>query len=325
MAVDWNDPAVVKYIFFLYQQNAVFLLGFHGMHIVTQLRIERELLLRKRPFRLVYVPFLLARYLVLSTLLFFVISQNTTVHVDCDGAYRFFAAVGSICAMFASWILCTRPLVIFHALSMRLPIVVLSFLGFVQAVLVVLQGVLTVRSQWNAARQACDIVQWDSKMLATFYSYSFGYDVVIVSSTLYAVHKVQHLQERRKWHVGDALCVQGIWYIITTCAVNVPVAVLAILDLNIGMDILLSTPAMVISVVASAHAMLSLDEYERANSPSTAGMYITTLPLSTMPIDTAISLGETEKTDTQRSAATTASTASADQAHASGLHSSNPG
>ncbi|KAH9939273.1 uncharacterized protein BXZ73DRAFT_99477 [Epithele typhae] len=303
MAIDWNDPFVIEYIFFLYQQNAVFFLGIHGMHIATQFRIEWNLLLRQRPFRWVYVPFLLARYLTLSSLLFFVISQNTKTHVNCDAAYRFFAAVGSMSAMFASWILCTRPLIIFHALSMCLPVFVLGCLGLVQAALVVLQGILTVRSRWDPELQACGIVQWDSRVLSTFYFFTFGYDMIIVSATVYGVHKVQQLQQRRTWHVGDVLCVQGIWYIIATCAVNVPVAVFAVLDLNIGMDILLSTPAMVISVVASSHAMLALDDFDGTNDTST-GVYITTVPLSSIPIDSAM-LAETGKTDSQGSTATT--------------------
>ena len=36
----------------------------------------------------------------------------------------------------------------------------------------------------------------------------------------------------RRWGVGDVLCVQGLGYLVVTCAANVPVAVLAFLDLN---------------------------------------------------------------------------------------------
>lgn len=62
---------------------------------------------------------------------------------------------------------------------------------------------------------------------------AFGYDVVILLMTLYAVHSVQQEQQSRKrWGVGDVLCIQGIGYVVVTCIVNIPVAALAFLDLN---------------------------------------------------------------------------------------------
>ncbi|KAI0787350.1 hypothetical protein C8Q74DRAFT_1407674 [Fomes fomentarius] len=100
--------------------------------------------------------------------------------------------------------------------------------------------------------------------------------------TLYAVRRVPHREQMHKWWgVGDILCIQGIGYVAITCLVNVPVAVLAILDLNArdgadasnrnrnrrrgcahafthaaGMDVLLSLPAMTFSVIASSFALL---------------------------------------------------------------------
>ncbi len=61
--------------------------------------------------------------------------------------------------------------------------------------------------------------------------------------TLFAVHRVhmQHEYSTRRWRVGDALCVQGIWYVAATCAVNVPVATLAFLNLNRVYDASLCT------------------------------------------------------------------------------------
>ena len=61
---------------------------------------------------------------------------------------------------------------------------------------------------------------------------AFGYDVVILLLTLYAVRRVHREQKHNRWGVGDILCIQGIGYVLVTCIVNVPVAVLAFFDLN---------------------------------------------------------------------------------------------
>ena len=93
--VDWKDPNLIAYIFFLYEQITVVLVGFYGCvclritslfaadrsvagissrdarsHFVNTFYVELELIQRKRAFRLVHIPFLLARYITLTALLF---------------------------------------------------------------------------------------------------------------------------------------------------------------------------------------------------------------------------------------------------------------
>ena len=66
---------------------------------------------------------------------------------------------------------------------------------------------------------------------------AFVYDAFILLATLYAVRRVH---AGRRWGLGDALRMQGLCYLVATCAANVPVAVLAFLDLNSAS---LSSPA----------------------------------------------------------------------------------
>ena len=59
------------------------------------------------------------------------------------------------------------------------------------------------------------------------------FDVLIALATLCAVRRVHEQQAgSRPWGVGSVLCVQGIGYVAATGAANLPVAVLAFLDLN---------------------------------------------------------------------------------------------
>ncbi len=127
------------------------------------------------------------------------------------------------------------------------------------------EGVTVVHGIWDEVHAKCIAYTWDTTVLAIFYFYSassfpepslptasdasqkrstianidaslarvaFAYDVVILLLTLYAVRRVHREQMHKRWGVGDILCIQGIGYVIVTCLVNVPVAVLAILDLN---------------------------------------------------------------------------------------------
>ncbi len=123
-----------------------------------------------------------------------------------------------------------------------------------------------MHAMWDEEQSTCVLYKWDSTILAIFYLYSassvrsarttfpdahtsplnstclarvhaaFLYDVAILLLTLYAVRRVHREQMHKRWGVGDILCIQGIGYVVVTCLVNVPVAVLGFLDLN-GMSI----------------------------------------------------------------------------------------
>ncbi|PIL26973.1 hypothetical protein GSI_10111 [Ganoderma sinense ZZ0214-1] len=269
--VDWKNPNVVAHTFLLYEQISVVLLGFYGTHFVNTWHFEWELLLRRRAFRLVHVPFLLARYITLAALLFFlrpyvpfsstVSYQPLTPLPGTTAVYRLFASLGSLAGMLASFIICSRPIAIFWTLRCRAPLGVLCFGALVQAFLVACQGIWTVRARWDAAMGSCTVITWDTTFLAVFYLYTFVFDVLILLATLSAVRRVHEAQVgSRPWGVGAALCVQGIGYVAATGAANLPVAVLAFLDLNAGMNVLLSQPAMTISVIMASLAFLGLED-----------------------------------------------------------------
>ncbi|KAI0643985.1 hypothetical protein C8Q79DRAFT_913560 [Trametes meyenii] len=282
--VDWEDPEVIVYTFFLYEQIAVFLLGFYGTQFLRSLRIEWELITKKRAFKpVVHFPWLLARYVMLSALLFFVITGRSKSRIACDAAYRTFASLGSGAAMLASLTLCTRPVAILWMLKEFISVAVLAVIGLGQCFFVILQGVLTVRARWDSHTSSCEVFRSNSTVLGIFYLYTFLYDVLILAMTIYAVHRVhtEGAAHGRRWRVGDALCVQGIWYVAATCAVNVPVTVLALLNLNAAMNVLLSLPAVTIrhvsspphSVIASSLTLFAMDDLdadakERAARPS---------------------------------------------------------
>ncbi|KAH9846910.1 hypothetical protein C2E23DRAFT_890475 [Lenzites betulinus] len=279
--VHWEDPGVIEYVFFLYEQIAVFLLGFYGTQFVWSTYIEWELITKRRAFRAVHIPWLLARYTMLVALLFFVITGRSRDRIACDVAYRIFASLGSGAAMLASFTLCSRPATILWTLKQFIPFSILVVLGIGQCFFATVQGIWTVRAHWNTQTTSCQVFSSDNDVLAAFYLYTFCYDVVILAMTLFAVHRVHTRKgySNRRWRVGDALCVQGIWYVAATCAVNIPVTTLAFLNLNPGMNVLLSLPAVTIRqgtlliVIASSLTLFAFDDHNTkgmSTQPSTA-------------------------------------------------------
>ncbi|KAI1792339.1 hypothetical protein LXA43DRAFT_887850 [Ganoderma leucocontextum] len=278
--VDWRNPNVIAYNFFLYEQISVIVLGFYGTHVLNTWYVEWELIQRKRAFRLVHVPFLLARYITLSALLFFVVSGHVKERIACDPAYRLFAVPSAGSRSLASH---TTPLVqsiqnrdlldaevphpALHPRVRRPHPSIPRSVPYVPRLLcshralLMSCGIWTVRARWDTSMNSCTVITWDATFLAVFYLYTFVFDVLILLATLCAVRRVHEEQmSSRPWGVGGVLCVQGIGYVAATGAANLPVAVLAFLDLNAGMDVLLSQPAMTVGVIASSLAFLGLED-----------------------------------------------------------------
>ncbi|TBU54278.1 hypothetical protein BD310DRAFT_828311 [Dichomitus squalens] len=290
--INWKDPEVIAYDFFLYGQIAVFLLGFYGKHFFSTWNVEWELIMRKRAFRIVHIPYLLARYITLSALLFFVISGHVKLKIACDLVYRTFSVhrasppfLRSETAPDTSLLSPLAPSLLqddnvpdaqdAHTAippwnrSARPALPVMTYAP-ARAQHYITEAIWTVRARWDPASHGCAVVTWHSTFLGIQYLYTSLYDAAILLATLWAVRRVH---DGRRWGLGDALRMQGLCYLVVTCIANVPVAVLAFLDLNTAMDVLLSMLAMTISVVASSLTMLSLqdDGLGSAHLPDTNG------------------------------------------------------
>ncbi|KAI0822630.1 hypothetical protein BC628DRAFT_1326658 [Trametes gibbosa] len=259
--VDWQDPSVVAFCAFLYNQNAVFLLGFFGNHFLTRMTIEWSLLTRRRRFSSALVPYLFGRYAILVTLMFFVISDHFKNKISCDIAYKTLAVLGSASSFCSTLNLGLRSYIIWRDMN-KIVVWLLSFGCVGHAALVAVQGAQSVTSQWDPVSEACIVVRSSNVTMFIFYSYTMLMDFVILVLTICGLWRKAALKSL----IGTTLSEQCLWYCAGTFLINIPAAVFPILNLNVIMNVIFSMPGNVILplsfVIMSSEAVLSLDPEE---------------------------------------------------------------
>ncbi|KAH9857799.1 hypothetical protein C2E23DRAFT_805729 [Lenzites betulinus] len=255
--VNWQDPVVVTFCAFLYNQNAVFLLGFFGTHFITRTTIEWSLLTKRRHFSPALIPYLFGRYAILVTLLFFVVSNHFTNKISCDVAYKTLAVLGSSASFCSTLNLGLRSYIIWRDMN-RIVVWLLSIGCIGHAALVAVQGVNSIASQWDPLTDSCIVVHSSDVTMFVFYMYTMLMDLVILVLTICGLWRKAALKSK----IGTALSEQCLWYCAGTFLINIPAAVFAILDMNVIMNVIFSMPATTVSVIMSSEAVLSLDPVE---------------------------------------------------------------
>ncbi|KAL7283156.1 hypothetical protein ACG7TL_002582 [Trametes sanguinea] len=267
--VSWQDPSVVAICAVVYSQNAIFLLGFFGKHLLTRTDIEWSLITGRRRPSLALIPYLYGRYAILVTLLYFVIQDLVNYEISCDIAYKAFAVCGTLAnigevltaaqilgssASFCSTLnLGIRSYIIWRDMNKRV-VWLLSLACVGHAALVCIQGAKSVSSEWSPQARSCVVTQSSNVTMFTFYMYTVVMDFTILCLTICGLWRKAALQSS----IGTTLSEQCLWYCAATFLVNLPAAIFPILNLNVIMNVMFSMPAATVSVITSSAAVLSL-------------------------------------------------------------------
>ncbi|KAI0747836.1 hypothetical protein C8Q80DRAFT_1168698 [Daedaleopsis nitida] len=265
--VAWQDPSVVAFCAFIYNQIAVFLLGFLGNHVITRMDIEWSLLTRKRRFNPVLLPYLFGRYSILVTLIAFVVTNRFRPRVACDATYKSLALLGSAASYCSTLNLGIRTYIIWKDMN-RFVVWVLSFGCVAHAVLVAIQASMSVTFAWDEQLKACYVVQSSNITMFVFYLYTILMDLAILVLTICGLWRKAALKSA----IGGALSEQCLWYCMGTFICNIPAVVLPMMNLNLIMNVIASMPATTFSVIMSSAAVLSLQPEE---IPETTGQAVT--------------------------------------------------
>ncbi|TFK82650.1 hypothetical protein K466DRAFT_556261 [Polyporus arcularius HHB13444] len=263
--VNWDDPSVIAFCGFLYNQIAVFLLGFLGNHVLTRMDIEWSLITRKRRFSPVLIPYLFGRYSILVTLLVFVLTNRFQTKVACDVMYKSLAFLGSAASYCSTMNLGIRSYIIWKDMN-RVVVWVLSLGCVAHAALVGLQASESVAFTWNSQTQACAVVRTSHITMFVFYLYTLIMDLAILMLTVAGLWRKGALKSA----IGASLSEQCLWYVVGTFVVTIPAVVLPALNLNVIMNVIASMPATTLSVVMSSAAVLSLKPEDISQATSSA-------------------------------------------------------
>ncbi|KAH8077763.1 hypothetical protein BXZ70DRAFT_696379 [Cristinia sonorae] len=265
--VDWKSPDVIALCGFIFNQSMILMLGIYIWEFVLSFpHIDLALIRRKLKFRWMFVPYLAGRYGHLGTQSGLILYINTSTGAwDCAALGRIFSVFGAMTIACASTNLLVRTLIIWR--ESRAIFWCLIFAALCQWVTCITTGAAPRVSVWDPKINAC---QYDSTPVLIFYFYTVALDFAIVVLTVVGLRRVG------VWRgnvISMALLEHGIGYFVVTAAVNLPVLVLANLDLNNVMAMMTTIPAATISVICSSRAVMALVNLRDSDSKRAPGEF----------------------------------------------------
>lgn len=268
--VDWRDPGVVALCGYVFGLVTVFFLGFTSWYVALTLsRVEAPLLFRKMKFKYAHIPYLSARYCLLTSLFVLVVSSNIKgLSVACKGTgfLRTTAVLGNLAVVSASTNLVMRALVLWR--DARVVVCFLIVVCIAHAALAVAMGVGAAQKGWDPERHICLILNNKAQhLLLSFYSFTLSWDIMILVLTIIGLRRHRLSTNSTLWSI---LVTQGIGYMIITCISCIPVLAFVALNLNDPLNVLFTAPGGVMSVITSCACVTSLQEITNDRPRSSA-------------------------------------------------------
>ncbi|KAI0088189.1 hypothetical protein BDY19DRAFT_994111 [Irpex rosettiformis] len=261
--VDWKDPEVVLVCMKYYAMMLFFVLGaISWFYVETWRAVEGALLTGRSRFTPAHVPYLTARYGQIITLILFCISTHLPAPVlsSCKHVAfsRITVLIGNTAMVASSSNLGLRAFTLWeNHRAIRAAMIVCCFGHFVYGILM---GMLSVKAVWNKDHTECALLTDNlERAIAGFYLYTLGWDTVTLALTILALReKAKSIMPSKRPSVLNVLTHQGVWYAVIMWLVSIPMTITILLNLNVILNIFLSTPGGTISVIASSKMVLSL-------------------------------------------------------------------
>ncbi|EPQ51632.1 hypothetical protein GLOTRDRAFT_133003 [Gloeophyllum trabeum ATCC 11539] len=255
--IDWSDPGEIERDAGIYEKVMAFFMGIYGYDFLQTLWFEWWIITGKVHFKWPYIPYFLGRYSVIA--MFAVLNKLDyhSIMAECDVEYKFIAVTFMLGTGCASLNLAIRTALIWkykgYAVTTLIAIAAVHWYCVINA------AVKFIRTDYDSFFGACLIVQTHQDALTALYIATLIFDMLILIASI--VGLLRGSSDMRGWHMHDirrVLFRQGIEYFLLTSLVNTSSVVFARLNYNTIMDIILSVPALVISMIASCHCVTSL-------------------------------------------------------------------
>ncbi|PCH37132.1 hypothetical protein WOLCODRAFT_28932 [Wolfiporia cocos MD-104 SS10] len=186
--------------------------------------------------------------------------------INCQVGLRVLSALGNVAVVAASTNLLIRTLTLWKQ-NTQIKALLIT-MGIAQLFIGLSVGMMNVGQASTDNPALCGNVHTNRHHeLIIFFAYTLHYDIAIFVFTLLGLGP-RRTGEHAHSRVWESVYRHGLSYALTTTIVNVPVVVLACLNLNSVMNIMLFIPATTVSVIASSAAVISL---RSANEPAATG------------------------------------------------------
>ncbi|KAJ3485325.1 hypothetical protein NLI96_g5033 [Meripilus lineatus] len=266
--VDWNSDERIAQDQVSYVKMMHCFAGFYFWEFLISLDFEWSLLRREKKFHWPMIPYFIGRYSALLLVISFLISVDTTNEVDCQSLFITFAVCSHI-LMVASGDLASIQISVlftfgFASINLALRVMVVWSMSWYCVVpLCILIAIhwglggpaVAIRGEWVPGK-GCVPSRSQPAFFAAAIVYSTCVDFVVL-----VLGGWKLLPRRKRSQLMELLFKDGLIYFLVVFAMNVPLAVLALLNLNPVLDIIFIGPAAIISTTVASRAFRRLNNF----------------------------------------------------------------
>lgn len=273
MGVDWHSPEVVNITGFVFGQVSVVLTGMYLWELVLTFSFEWQLLVTfKKKWCWPYVPYLLARYSLLTVLIALITIARITTPVNCAVIFPAVTTIGLVASTCSSVNLMLRTLVLWQL--RRKLLVEKSFRWFLSTAVIICLiagaigqlgyslfiGMTIVTAYWSPEARSCVYVYHDNARMASVFIYNVVFDFIIMVLAFYRIFRDQlDESDGLMGTITSTMKKQGAWYFVLTFVVNVPAVIFIHMNLNDAMNSMFAPLATTVSVILSCRAVTEFE------------------------------------------------------------------
>jgi len=274
--VNWQDPAELQRDAEVFAKLIFALFGLYVWELFMTCDFEWSLITKRRHFRLPLIFFFLCRYCMLLGLIGLLLALSITTRVDCKALFTFNSWTGNMSILCASTSLMLRTIVLWdRKLAVVIPLGVLCVSHWA----LLYRGMFNVKADWNEQAGACIVTAANPMLLNATFFFTMGFDFIILAFTAVALF-MKHSARTDLWRL---LFQDGLGYFVITFTCNCIPAVLAVLDLNMIMNVIATIPAATITAIASCRAVMRLLEFSSSEAYVGKSAILTMGPKATRP------------------------------------------
>lgn len=269
MAKDWHDPAEMAKEGAIYARFVLVLGGIAAWDVLRTLPFDLSIVTGKRKWRWPMLLYFANRIFMLIHIFAYCVNLNAIQQINCDTVVWLSKITDMLGTCTSSIILALRTIAVWHRIKRVW--VPLAGLCVVQVVL----WCLTMRyskSVWNPQRKVCQIQSTSPvPLLIGVWGFTMMLDFIIM-----VLCSVRLWRTRGRGGISSLLLRDGMAYFLVTFIVNFVQTVLAGLNLNAIMNIMVLPMTLVVSVIASTTVFRNVftlhddfaSEFEKTNGKS---------------------------------------------------------
>ncbi|KAF8487453.1 hypothetical protein DFH94DRAFT_27877 [Russula ochroleuca] len=282
--VNYHDPATIAS-----ESEGVVKLwhlvdGIYIWEFVSNLDYEWDVIRGHRPHKWTIWIYSASRWTTLMAVILNIVGFDTTTKINCQVWITFMTFFAYLAFITASLLIALRVIAIWN----KSKIVIAIAMGiWLTDISLFITGLIRMRATWSPEANSCILVNFDSTLPTIIVS--FVSDIGLLLIMLIGLLRLR-LKTGGAFVLGRFLWKQGLIWILIATASEAPSLVLALLNLNVPLNLITQVPSTIIATIAATRVYRSLSDFSSPNissslkSPPGAGRSVSEVRVRTGPI-----------------------------------------